>query len=166
MIYQVHKVQTHILSSKHNFIFCHWFYIKKLLLLSLLFYYFLLRFLLSFKRIHKHLNSCNTFSICHNQESPYYHSVENYTAFGTIDACLESVGRLPKCRFHRAFFLRILQKTPFTKFHSTGLPFVANRRRMAREEGIEPSLAESKSDVLPLDDSRTARYSETSDQLL
>ena len=34
--------------------------------------------------------------ICHAVDSTYYSRTKNYTAFETIDACLEAGGRLPK----------------------------------------------------------------------
>lgn len=37
----------------------------------------------------------STTNICHDQNSPYYLSVENYTSYVTIAGCLESGGRLP-----------------------------------------------------------------------
>lgn len=34
--------------------------------------------------------------ICHTTESHSYHSVASYTAYSTVEACLDAGGRLPK----------------------------------------------------------------------
>lgn len=34
--------------------------------------------------------------ICHDRSSPYYHRTKRFTAYNSVEACLESGGRLPK----------------------------------------------------------------------
>lgn len=38
----------------------------------------------------------STSKICHDSSSPYYSRTKNFTAFETLEACLEAGGRLPK----------------------------------------------------------------------
>lgn len=72
----------------------------------------------------------STSGICHDSLSPSYNATKHFEAFETLDACIQSGGRLPKNRAHTP--KRLESKDTSAAKHQAPVPSADRDNRVAR----------------------------------